>query len=98
VLDFDPTDDTYYQVNNQPLTIVGGQWIQENKPIGDPSDDIGTVYTIVVLRVSEACSEQLAAAKPDQSNTVKFNPLPPGCPTREDEANARVVDVVNAGP
>jgi hypothetical protein len=98
VLDYDPTDGSYFQVNSEPLQPLGGQWIQVDKPIGDPADEVGTVYTIVVIKATRACSEKLAAAQPDDEGTVWFNPLPPGCPALEDEANTRTVRVVNAGP
>ena len=98
VLDYDPSDGSYFQVNNEPLQPVGGQWIQVDKPIGDPADEVGTVYTIVVIRATQACSDRLKAARPDEDGTVWFKPLPPGCPTFGDEANVRAVQVVNAGP
>ena len=78
--------------------MLGGQWTQVDKPIGDPADEIRTVYTIVVMKVTPACSDQLTTAEPDEDGTVWFNPMPPGCPTINDKVNTRSVDVVNAGP
>lgn len=98
VLDYDPTDGSYFQVNSEPLQPLGGQWIQVDRPIGDPADEVGTVYTIVVIRAAQACSDQLAAAQPDADGTVWFNPLPQGCPALEDTASTRKVRVVNATP
>src|SRR5688572_7956098 len=43
VLDYDPTDGSYFQVNEYPIPVVGGKWIQVNRPIGDEHDEIGTV-------------------------------------------------------
>jgi hypothetical protein len=98
VFDYDPTEGSYFQVNTEPLHIVGGQWVQADRPIGDPGDTIGTVYPIIVMKVTPACSDQLEAAVPDEDDTVWFNPLPPGCPTFQNKADTRSVDVVNAGP
>jgi hypothetical protein len=98
ILDYDPTDGSYFQVNNEPLHVLRGQWIQVDKPIGDPADEVGTVYTIIVMKVSPACSDQLKTAEPDEDGTVWFNPMPQGCPSIEDKINTRTVQVVNAGP
>ena len=101
ILDFDPTDGPqghYYQTNEQPLQISRADtWTFHNAPIGNDGDKPGTVYPIVVLRGSSACSEALRGMKPDSGGTVRFSPLPSACPQPDDTENHRIVNLVN-GP
>ena len=94
LLDFDPSDGTYYQVNPTPLEVRDGEWSWENKPIGDESDKPGTEYPIVALRVTPECSQQLQTADPGDDDTVTFNPLPAECPAPADTANMKTVYVI----
>ncbi|SFR11660.1 hypothetical protein SAMN04488564_103623 [Lentzea waywayandensis] len=99
ILDFDPTDGYYYQTNERPLLISpAGKWEFRNAPIGNTGDSTGTVYPVVVLRTSAACSDALRAMAPDSSRTVRFTPLPAACPSTTDKENYRVVELVNGGP
>lgn len=97
VLDFDPGDGSYFQVNTNPIVPMNGSWQQLDAPIGDPGDSKGTTYPIVVIKVTPECSRKLQTAAGDGDNTVVFNPMPAECPTREDSHNARTVHVVNGG-
>lgn len=80
LLDFDSYDKSYYQVNSEPLDIVSGRWGFLDSPIGDASDPLGTVYTIVALSASPTCSEALRTKKANKDGTVRFEPLPSACP------------------
>jgi hypothetical protein len=54
VLDLDPYDGLLYLDNARPLDIGNGVWTFRNRPIGNEmNDDIGTIYTLVAVRVSE---------------------------------------------
>jgi hypothetical protein len=80
LLDYDPHDDSYYQVNAAPLEVADGRWEFLNSPIGDESDGAETVYTIVAMNVSQVCSYALQTAEPDAEGAVRFKPLPSVCP------------------
>ncbi|MEV6236132.1 hypothetical protein [Lentzea sp. NPDC051838] len=98
LLDHDPTDGYYYQVNAEPLVIAAGAWRFVNAPIGNPGDRRGTVYPVVVLRATTSCSEALKNMKADGEGTVKFTPLPTTCPAPGDKAHRTEVRLVNDGP
>ncbi|MFC5105163.1 hypothetical protein [Kibdelosporangium philippinense] len=97
-MDFDPTDGYYYQVNPYPVPVVDGKWSFHNAPIGNAGDKKGTVYPIVALRVSAPCSEALRGRTPDSDGTVRFKPMPAGCPDQTDKVNTKTVRLVNDGP
>lgn len=98
LLDYDPTDGYYYQVNPEPLPIIAGRWSFHNSPVGNVGDKKGTIYPVVVLRVPAPCSDALKAKAPDSDNTVRFKPLPAGCPDRNDTTHVKTVRLVNDGP
>ncbi|SFR11665.1 hypothetical protein SAMN04488564_103624 [Lentzea waywayandensis] len=97
ILDFDPTDDHYYQTNEDALNISAGKWQFHNAPIGNEGDEPGTVYPIVVIRASETCSAALRGMPADNEGTVRFTPLPASCP-KSGSADHKTVHVVNDGP
>jgi hypothetical protein len=91
VFDHDDGEDLYFKVNDLPIGITGGKWLQEDRPIGDPGDPVGKSYQIVAIRVPPECSRAIEALRPDKDGTVQFRRLPNVCP---DIKSAKVADSV----
>ena len=82
LFDRDPYDGRLYlDTERAPLEVVNGLWNFVDKPIGNPgAADIGTTYTLVALRASAKCNQQLATARPNSKGEFEFRRLPSGCP------------------
>jgi hypothetical protein len=99
LFDYDREDKYYYPVSEGPIRIDAEKWAETDSPIGDSGDPAGTIYTIVAVNASEACSNRLKAAKPKRDGDIRFRPLPRGCPDGSKELPGRVVRIriVKAG-
>jgi hypothetical protein len=87
----------YFRVNNRPVPVVGGQWIQRDGPIGDAADRVGTRYQIVAVRVPPKCSRAIERIPPSENNAHKIMALPPGCPSLTSPKVADTVVLEKAG-
>ncbi len=80
VFDRDPNDKRYYRDTDEPLNVTDGRWSFLNQPIGDSgSSDIGTTYTVAIVRATPGCDDKLREAKPNQDGDVVYSALPAGC-------------------
>lgn len=81
LLDFDPLRrvDAYFQVNEQPIPVVEGDWQFIDAPIGNSSDAKGKNYYVKVLRANESCAKALRDGKKGDNGDVTFDSLPSGC-------------------
>jgi hypothetical protein len=70
----------YYRTNPAPIPVESGHWSTTDGPVGSSSDPVGSIYTIVLVRASPACSTQIQDTKPNAANDVIIGEvLPPGC-------------------
>jgi hypothetical protein len=76
LFDFDPEDQTYYSVSDQPLG--GREWALFNGPIGDPGDERKR-YALVVFQANEACNQALLAKIKEGEGETNFKQPPVGC-------------------
>lgn len=80
VFDHDLDNLLYYRDSDEPVVVREGRWSFLDKPIGDSgSGDIGTTFTVVVVRASTSCTKVLRGTKANADGDVTFTDLPTGC-------------------
>lgn len=79
----------YYLSSDSPISVEpDGTWAGTVGPLGEPGQEIGSIFQVKLIRASPQCSAKIAQTQPNPAGEYFVKRLPAGC---TDVATLRVV-------